>query len=229
MEDYLSKNYAYWKRGYEAENVESFVFRVYGRVFKAQFNIDGKRNEKVLDFGCGSGAALKFLKRKGFDVYGVDISEMDIGTSRDQMPDIADHFKVISPKPRMDRTFFGGGFDLIIAIQSLYYLSNSDLKICLMSLYEQMKEGAVIYASMMGTKADWFYDNSVEHEDGLRKVNFKTERISINDYYVNFTKNESDLLEKFNMFKKIHTGYYDAKYREDEGSDFHYTFIGQKE
>ena len=90
-----------------------------------------------------------------------------------------------------------------------------------------MKHGSIIYASMMGTKM-WYYDHSVEWKDGLRKVDFSTKRLQVKDYFVNFTKSEDDLLQKFNMFKKIHLGYYDAKYREDEGSDFHYTFIGQK-
>ena len=46
--DYLQKNYEYWQKGYKAENVESFVFRVYGRIFKAQFGIDGSKREKSL-------------------------------------------------------------------------------------------------------------------------------------------------------------------------------------
>lgn len=88
-----------------------------------------------------------------------------------------------------------------------------------------MKHGAIIYATMMGTKC-WYYDHSVEYKDGLRKVDFSTKRLQVKDYFVNFTKSDDELLQKFNMFKKIHLGYYDAKYT--EGSEFHYTFIGQK-
>lgn len=225
---YLQKNYEYWQKGYEAENVESFVFRVYGRVFKAQFGFDGSQHERLLDFGCGSGAALCFFKSKGFDVYGVDISETDIQRSKQRMPDVADHFMTIDPQPIENDIFFGGGYDVVIAIQSLYYLSDADLRIRLTSLHNQMKEGAIIYATMMGSKCDWFYNNSVEYEDGLRKVEFSTSRIQLKNYFVNFTEDENDLLQKFNMFKKIHVGYYDDKFREDEGTSFHYTFIGQK-
>ena len=91
-----------------------------------------------------------------------------------------------------------------------------------------MKKGAYIYASMMGTRADWVYNSSTEFEDGIRRVNISTQRLKVNNMFINFTENEKDLLSKFPMFKKIHVGYYDAQYREDEGSDFHYTFIGQK-
>ena len=226
--DYLQKNYEYWQQGYEAENVESSVFRVYGRVFKSQFDIDGSKHEKLLDFGCGSGATLCFFKSKGFDVYGVDISEPDIQRCKQRMPDIADHFITIDPKPNETDVFFGGRYDIVTAVQSLYYLSNADLRKRLLSLFNQMEEGALIYATMMGIKCDFFYSNSVEYEDGLRKVEFSTKRLQIKDYFVNFTTDENDLLLKFNMFKKIHIGYYADRFREDEGTSFHYTFIGQK-
>ena len=150
--NYLQKNYKHWQKGYEAENVESFVFRVYGRVFKAQFGIDGSKHEKLLDFGCGSGATLCFFKSKGFDVYGVDISEPDIQRCKQRMPDIADHFITIDPKPNETDVFFEGRYDIVTAIQSLYYLSNTDLRERLLSLYNQMKEGFLIYATMISTK-----------------------------------------------------------------------------
>src|SRR5436190_24196902 len=99
MDTYLEKNKEYYDKGYDAENVESYVFRAYGRIFKHDFGLDGSKGEKVLDFGCGSGASLKFLKSKGFNVHGVDISEIDIRRAQSRMPDIKDHFVVIPPKP----------------------------------------------------------------------------------------------------------------------------------
>jgi len=228
MERYLEANRAYWQQGYEAENVESFVFRPYGRIFKADLGIDGSRGEKLLDFGCGSGAALQFFKRRGFNVYGVDISVPDIERCRRRMPDIADHFAVIDAKPRADTVFFGGDFDVIIGIQSLYYFTATDFKTLMVSLYNQMRPGGIIYASMIGTRC-WYYAHSVPHEDGLREVRVSTPRLRFDKYYIQFTDSEDDLVQKFNLFKKLHVGYYDAKYREDEGSDFHHTFIGQKD
>jgi len=213
MSDYLKGNQTYWQRGYAAENVESFVFRPYGRIFKYEFG--------------GGGAALRFFKPKGFDVYGVDISEVDIEHCRRIMPDVADHFAVIDPKPRNDDVFFGGRFDLVIAIQSLYYLSEPDLAVRLRSLHEQMKSGALIYATMIGT-GHYMYAHSTEWKDGLRRVEYRSPRLTLDDYYVNFTRSEEDLARKFGLFERRHIGFYDAKYREDEGAGFHYTFVGQK-
>lgn len=226
MEQYLKSNKEYYELGYEAENVESYVFRPYGRIFKHDFGLDGTKGERVLDFGCGSGAALRFFKSKGFDVYGADISETDLATARKRMPDIADHFLQVAPKPQENDMFFGGNFDLVISIQTLYFLSNRDLATRMRSLYNMVKPGGYIYASMVGTQC-YFSKYATPAEDGMSRINFSNDRITYKDLYVNFTLSKEHLIERFAPFKKVYVGYYDRDYRE-EGSEFHWTFIGQK-
>ena len=58
---YFNKNATYWAKSYEAPNVESFIFRFYGRILQHDFDLTGRGGENVLDFGCGQGAALSFL------------------------------------------------------------------------------------------------------------------------------------------------------------------------
>ncbi|MCH7849434.1 MAG: class I SAM-dependent methyltransferase [Planctomycetes bacterium] len=226
MEEYLKRNSECWQAGYDAENVESFVFRPYGRIFKTEFGLTGSNHERLLDFGCGQGAALRFFRSKGFDVYGVDISETDIARCQETMSDIPDHFAVIAAAPSEEDVFFGGEYDLIIAVQALYYYSDSDLQRRLVSLHNQMKPGAILYATMMGP-GHYKYEHSQPYKDGLRKVEFSLPRLQASDHYVNFTHSEDELIDRFSMFEKVHVGFYDAKYREDEGASFHYTFVGR--
>lgn len=226
-DEYLRKNSEYWQKGYVAENVESWVFRPYGRILAAQFGIDGSKGEKLLDFGCGQGAALHFFKRKGFDVYGVDISKPDLDVARRKMPDIADHFQEIGLKPTKDQRFFGGNFDVIVSIQSLYYYTDSDFAVRMQTLYDMMKPGGFVYFTMMGTKC-WFFDYATPAGDGLYRIDITTSRVRYKDYYILFVKDETDLKAKFKMFEPIHIGFYSYKTREDEGTDYHYTFFGRK-
>lgn len=227
MKNYLDQTKDYYEKGYEAENVESFVFRTYGRILKPELGLIGTRHEKILDFGCGQGAALRFFKTKGFDVHGVDIIEKEIRRCRELMPDIQDQFAVIPPVPSESEIFFGGGFDLVIAIQSLYFYCETDLQTRLASLHRQMKPGAILFATMMGTQHYW-YRHSSPHRDGVRKVEVDLPRVKLKDFFVNFTHSEKNLVEKFGLFEKVHVGYYDACYHEEEGSTFHYTFMGRK-
>ena len=226
MSNYLQNNETYYKNGYDAENVESYVFRAYGRIFKHDFGLTGKNHEKVLDFGCGQGSALRFLKSKGFDVYGADMSDKDLNVAREMMPDVANHFLTIPSKPVANKRYFDVDFDLVISIQTLYFLSDTDFKIALKNIYDSMKPGAIIYASMMGTRC-YFYNHAKPLNDGLYAINFKNDRIECNDLSITFVRDENELREKFSLFKKVYIGHYDRNYRE-EGSEFHYTFVGQK-
>lgn len=119
-DEYLHKLSEYWQKGYVAANVESWVFRLYGRILAAQLGMGSSKGEKLLDFGCGQCAALQFFKRKGFDVYRVDISQPGLEVARQRMPDIADHFQEIGLTPTKNQRLLGGNFEEIVSIQSLY-------------------------------------------------------------------------------------------------------------
>ena len=82
---------------------------------------------------------------------------------------------------------------------------------------------------MIGTDYEDIYNNSEEDDDGLRKINLKNSRLSIENYFVNFTTSEEDLLKKFGIFKPCHIGFYSEKFRSDEGQGFHYVFTGKKD
>lgn len=224
MDSYLDINYRYHQQMYEGENVESFVFRPYGHILRDEFGLSGSNNEKLLDYGCGCGAALQFFKSEGFDVYGVDISPKNIEVCKKKMPDIASHFMVIEPKPHEDDCFFGGDFSLIVAFDSLYYYSDTDFRVRLVSLYNQMLPKAIIYATMIGTKSTSYYNNCAKLKDSLWKVEFTKGR----RHFINLTKSEEALLNKFAMFEKKHIGFYSYRFREDKGTSFFYTFVGQK-
>lgn len=226
MSEYLEKNVKYWNGVYDAPNVESFLFRFYGRILKFDYGIDGSKHEKLLDFGCGQGGALRFFDRQGFNCHGVDIAPNDIAAARKSMPHIADHFKLVDPKPDEKNVFFGGGFDVVISIQTLDFLSNSDFEKAIKSIYNSMKPGAKIYASMNGY--DMYYrKHGKEIGDGLWHVKFKTDRLDL-DLNLNFVKDKEEMKRKFSLFKPVYLDFYDSSIR-GEGSEFRYTFFGVKE
>jgi SAM-dependent methyltransferase len=227
MPDYLSHNLAYYSKPYEAENVDHPVFRFYGRILVPDFGLDGSGGEHVLDFGCGQGAAVNFFGSKGFGAYGVDISDVDLRRAGERYPDLADHFLRIDPKPQPDDEWFGGDYSVVVSIQTLCLLSQTDLEVRLESLYSQLRDGGIFYATVMGTK-HWYYDNSTPAEDGMREVNISGKRLTVSSFFVNFNDSEEDVKRKFHMFEPLHLGFYSQKYRADEGAGFFYTFVGRK-
>lgn len=222
-------NKVYWERGYAAPNVDHNAFRFAGRVLKPDFGLP-KNKEKLLDFGCGQGAAVAYFNSIGFVAHGVDFSETDIRAAKNHFPALAEQFFVCAGKPSENTSYGDGGiYQVISAIQSLYYFSEDDFNQALRKLYDQLHKGGIFYATMMGTRSKQFYDNSEPTEDSwLRVVNFSDSRHSVSNYCMFFVEDEDDLRSKFNLFEPLHVGYYSAKYRNDEGDGFHYTFVGQK-
>lgn len=226
MSNYLAKNAQYWADAYNAPNVESFLFRFYGRILKFDYGIDGSQHERLFDFGCGQGGALSYFDQLGFNCFGADIAQNDIEAARGLLPHLADQLLVVDPKPDPERVFGGGEFDVVISIQTLDFLSNTDFEQAIRCLYNNMKRGAKIYASMNGY-SNYYRDHGTYAGDGLWNIKLKTARLDY-DLFLNFVKDKDEMRQKFSLFKPVYLDYYDSSFRE-EGSEFRYTFFGVKE
>lgn len=227
--DYIKSNKSYWELGYSAPNVDHNVFRFAGRILGPDFNLP-QNEERLLDFGCGQGAAVNYFNKLGFNAHGTDFSETDIETASNIWPHHSEKFFLCDGDPSANK-YFGDGqqYNVVTAVQSLYYFSKDDFEILIRKLYDQLLDGGVFYATMMGTRSEQFYRNSVATPDPwLREVNFNDGRIDVNGYFMFFIDSEEDLLQRFSMFTPLHVGYYSAKFRSDEGDGFHYTFVGIK-
>jgi SAM-dependent methyltransferase len=225
MADYLEQNAQHWEPLYDTQHVESHVFRPFGRIIARELGLTGAGHERVLDFGCASGAVLAFYKSKGFTVFGVDISPANIEACQRRMPDCVDHFAVVDPMPQPDDVFFGGEFDLVLALDSLYYYTDQHLALRLQTLHRQLKPGGVIYATMIGSQSSAYADHSERVGNGLYRVN---ERVGGREHFINLTHSEEELARRFEMFQRRHIGFHAYQFREDEGSAFFYTYVGQK-
>ena len=85
----------------------------------------------------------------GFNIFGVDIAKKDIKIAKKIFPSKKDNFKVINPKPNENIEFFRNKkFDVVISIQTLNFLSDTDMDKAIKSLYNNMKKGGVIYATL---------------------------------------------------------------------------------
>jgi hypothetical protein len=105
-------------------------------------------------------------------------------------------------------------------------LSDTHFQRAIRCLWNNLKPGGKIYASMSGW-TQYYRDKATQAEDGLWNVKFKTDRLDY-DLFVNFTRDKDHLRQKFSLFKPIYLDYYDSSFRE-EGSGFRYTFFGIKE
>ena len=232
--NYKKINKKFWNRVYNAPNVEGFIFRLKPKLL--DLFINPKKKLKVLDYGCGEGSNIQYLIRKhGYDGYGVDISVPSIKICQKKIN--KKKFKLIDFDVHQNDNFFNKKFDLIISIQVLYYLNDIDLKNRLISFNKMLKPGGYVFFTMKSTKSNYFkyFCDKRKSKDGLYKVNLSSEKNykqrqkqSIYYHYINFTKSEKDLKNKFRIFKSLKIGYYDGSLNSTKDSGYHYTFFGKK-
>lgn len=226
MNNYLNKNYKYWQSGYFAPNVESYIFRFYAYFLKTN-KITGRR--RLLDFGCGQGAAVNYFNNLGYDAIGVDISKKDITYAKKNYKKYKNKFYLVNPDPDKENFYgFKSNIDVVVAGQALYFFDDDDLQICLKKIRNSMKVGGIIYATMQSNK-HYYFDNSKKRKNGLYEVKLKNRRTKVDSHYINFTFSKKHLIKKFEMFKPLEIGYYDIGLTSSEPQTHHYTFIGRKE
>jgi 2-polyprenyl-3-methyl-5-hydroxy-6-metoxy-1,4-benzoquinol methylase len=232
-EDYLNINNQFWNRKYSAPNVEGYIFRLKSKLL--DLYIPPQKKLTVLDYGCGEGSNINYLiKKYNYDGYGVDISRPSITICQKKIN--KKKFKLINSKVIKNDKFFDVKFDLIISIQVLYYLNNTDLKLLLANLNSMLKPGGYVFFTMI-SKKNYYYNfySDKKNIDGLTKVDLssyknykKRQKQSIYYHYINFTKNEKDLKNKFKLFKPLNIGYYDLSLESIDISTHHFTFLGEK-
>lgn len=219
-----AQNVEHWQKEYYAPNVESWIFRTYGRIFKNKL----KPGAKVLDFGCGEGATAGFYKALGFDVYGVDVCELSIKKCKEKFPDIEDQFRVMTNKLELDTLFNGVFFDLIVCNQVLYYMDNKSREYTIKTLYNITKVGGFIQATHMSFLCTQYYDHAKYLNNGLWMVNMSNERYTLDYYYVNFATNKTEVEQIMKPFERLEIGQYSEEYIESEGLGHHYNYVGVK-
>ena len=65
---------------------------------------------------------------------------------------------------------------------------------------------------------------SFQQPGAMRRVELGKDKV----LYIHFTASSEELVEQFEPFAPLHTGYYDSAISSDEGSGFHYLYIGRK-
>ncbi|KAB0579735.1 hypothetical protein FVD15_01105 [Campylobacter volucris] len=118
--------------------------------------------------------------------------------------------------------------DFIFANQSLYYLPNESFKQTIDEFYQLCNDKAIIFATMITSKAYQEFTTGNVSENGLMEVK-SSPRINGESTYINFTNNIEELKEKFKPFKPLFWGDYELiNLYNFEGSVQHFIYIGQK-
>ena len=123
-----------------AKNIKDFLPKCELDRFSIYMPLDDR---KVLDAGCGSGIAARYLQEKGFNVTGIDLSESQLKiaklNSQDSQFEKMDIKKITFPK----ETFAG-----VISIGSVLHLEKKDVPLALNGFWDVLKKSGILYLSV---------------------------------------------------------------------------------
>lgn len=109
--------------------------------------------EKVLDLGCGSGRHMVYLSKRGFDVYGFDMSATGIRYTKQRLN--AKGLKAnVSVHDMSDGIPFRSGFfDAMISIQVIDHNTINGLKKIIREIGRVLKKGGMLFISVQSRRA----------------------------------------------------------------------------
>lgn len=97
---------------------------------------------KILDLGCGTGHLSEMIKKKGFEVYGVEPSLEMLKHARENFPDIKFEEGISVKIPFADNYF-----DYVVCIEVLRYLNPDDVKKTYTEVNRVLKPGGCFHVT----------------------------------------------------------------------------------
>lgn len=212
-----------YQQGYGHVCPESHIARVYKQIIEWELGI---RHGGVFDFGCGTGANLKYFADVSFVPFGCDTSPTAIDTCKRLMPRFADNFHVSPVNPDLSRLADQGSIDVFLSNQVLYFLDDSGIREVVRQAHAMVRPGGVFVATMMANSC-WYARYVTAREGDFERVKLDTPRQK-STTLVNF-KDRDQLEGLFAPFRKLHIGSYGSWIREEEGSTDHWIFVGVRD
>lgn len=94
------------------------------------------KGAKILDAGCAYGRDVEILKKRGFDVVGVDLSRNMIAEAKKRVPTAAFYISDVRGLPFQDSVF-----DVVLCNAVLMHLEKKEMGKALKELHRVLKKG----------------------------------------------------------------------------------------
>lgn len=115
-------------------------------------NMLGEKKENALDLGCGAGIDSKFLATAGFNVTAVDLDRASILQTKKLCASLK--IKIVR-KNITKYTIPLRAFNLIIAWNSLQFLTRAESKILLKHIQNGLNRGGIFVFALWGPRDEW--------------------------------------------------------------------------
>lgn len=138
------------QRRYPNEELCRFIGRNFSKMPK-----EDRKDIRVLEVGCGSGANMWMLAREGLDAHGLDLSEESLKLCQ-QMLDMYNVKADLQSGDMMDLPYETSSFDVIVDIFSSNCLNEEDHKQFIAEVARVLKPGGLFFSYTPSKASDAF-------------------------------------------------------------------------
>lgn len=152
---------AYSSEGFKAQRLypNEELLRFLGRHYFSCTEREDRKNIRVLELGCGSGANLWMIGKEGFDAYGIDLSASAIELAGQMMNHWQTSATLIEGSIE-DLPFEDGYFDVIVDVFSANCLPEKDFAVCLSEVNRCLKPGGRFFSYCPSSTSDAFKNHA---------------------------------------------------------------------
>ena len=148
---------------------EALIKFIASNFFKIDF--DRRKNIKILEVGCGSGANLWMLAKEGFDVYGVDSSETGIKLAEDHLIQKWGVNAVLKVGYFEDLPFEKDEFDVVCDLVSLQHIDLDTSKLAFSEINRVLKTGGLFFSYRLSDASTMYQCSGGEFIDSATVSN----------------------------------------------------------
>jgi len=156
-----------------------------------KYDLNQKKINKILDIGCGSGSNLLYLRKKGFDVYGIDSSSEAIKLLNNKDKSLK---KKLFNTSFTQLPFKNNYFEAAISIGVFYYENMDGIKKGIEEMHRVLKKNGIARIYLVSNKDKKYTRNFKEVKRGWEK------NMKLNFLY------PGEIKKLFQKFKKIVIG-----------------------
>ncbi len=127
-----------------------------------------KKNDKVLDIGCGSGLKAKVMQEKGLKVMGIDISDKMIELAKKKSPKSS--FFVMDMR---DVGNFKNLFDGIFAQAAFLHIPKNEIHSVFKKVVAKLKNKGFIYIALKGKRIGGKEEEILKEGEKILVVDWK--------------------------------------------------------
>ena len=149
-----------WDRIFEKG--EFTILYPHPEVVKFVSTLKKRKARRILDLGCGAGRHLILLAKEGFDVYGVDISEVALKIARNKLESLG--LKAELKRCSMEEIKYPSEFfDAVVCINVIYHTTREGMLKALGEIRRVLKRGGIALTTFI-SKRSWKYGLGEEVE-----------------------------------------------------------------